>query len=616
MRAHRRDLMLIVPLSLALALFLITAQAVAADSLEGTWQHQRDSGGWKPLPGANITLRLDKGGHAVLTATAPNQNPLEVQGTWSVQGGRVTINIPDQFEIKNQPFQLQGDTVTFPSQLSEDKPGSSVWVRAKSQGIDMIFVAFNRALEEGKGGASAAQEAAKEARKQEGVEKVEVMPSGTGLVLTVNPGTPTSVKPKVHILFAAKAAPFTPPVQRKGPVSPLAADPRSHLVPQNPAGDPDAPKSRTALVVAPFHSKPYYAYKVAVFKEGDTKPRSPAEFAKSETFKELGDDPEGIAKQLHDKAEYDVTTLIDDQATPGAIFRALQSRPSVIYFATHGSPASPEDKMNAIAAGGFVGARRTDKAPGFLTPKIATQRLSEMLAEQKLPDAARAGVSTGCLERVGNFAFCFPMLWPKFFEVALGDQGVPDSFVFLDACYTAQYPVLAHSFKARAFLGYNDEMAGWATARFAKFLFGNLEHRGHSVREAWDRLLDICHGAGTIWLEDSIVSPVARGDVNLEEEVQKLQGWGIDQKPYDRVNAPVFWLMFMARWSNDINKGADTLQRCFTQYWGRNKRPGLADTFCNNGILGNHTPDQKEVEDARNLVAGKPTKPVGRFVLR
>ena len=214
------------PCSIALVVFFASAPAMAADSLEGSWQHQRDSGGWKVVSGGSATLRLDKNGQATLTATAPNQNPLEVSGTWSEQGGRITINIPGEIETNHQPYQLQGDTLTLPTQLSADKPGTSTWIRMKPQGIDLIFAAFNRAVGEGKGGATAAEEAAKEARKQEGVEKVEVATGGGGLVLTVTPSVPVAKKPRLYIIFATKAAPLIAPVQRKAPVSPLAGDPR------------------------------------------------------------------------------------------------------------------------------------------------------------------------------------------------------------------------------------------------------------------------------------------------------------------------------------------------------------------------------------------------------
>jgi len=118
-------------------------------------------------------------------------------------------------------------------------------------------------------------------------------------------------------------------------MSPLAADPRTHIDAQNPPGDPDAPKTKTALVVAPFQSKVYYAYDEGLWQEGGGGTGG-APIAKTTTFKELGDDPEGIAKGL-EKVGHNVKLLIDGQATPGEVFRALQSRPTVIYFATHGA---------------------------------------------------------------------------------------------------------------------------------------------------------------------------------------------------------------------------------------------------------------------------------------
>ena len=604
----------------ALALLLVWAPAVmiASDSLEGTWQHEKDSpSGWHVLKGGSAILTLAANGQASLSATAPNQNPLNVTGTWSQQGGRVTINIPDEVEVNNQPFQLQGDTLTLPTQLSSDDPGTSTWVRVKSEGLGLIFAAFNKAVEDGKGGAGAAEEAAQEARKQEGVEQVKVEQGGEGLELTVKPPEPVSVQPKVYIWFASKSAPRTPPVQRQAPVSPLASDPRTHIEAQNPPGDPDAPKSHTALVVAPFHSKAYLAFKQELWKEGNTKARPLSVVATEATFKSLGDDPQGVAKQLQ-KAGYDVTTLIDDQATPGPVFRALQTRPSVIYFATHGG-VDDEHHNNAIAVAGFIGASAQKGAiVGRLTGPMSVKRLNDLLASEGVPKQAAAAVTVGCLEEVNGVEFCFPYLWPDFFLTALGNQGVPDSFVFLDACHTASYPALAQTFNAKVFLGYDPTVDGWATARFTKYLFENMVHRGHSVREAWDRLKHLTEGAYVVWLEDSVLSPVAQGDVDLKVEGAKLQAYGINQQPYYRINNQVFWLMRNARWaSQDVNNGAQSLERCYNLFWKPpGKPPGIGEPFCNSGTLGNHTPTQQEVDDARHLVCGIPQQPAGRFVLR
>lgn len=620
MISHRRSSAWLFVIFVWYSCLFVAVVAHAADSLEGVWQHKTDSNGWKAKKNANITLSFAKNGKATLSATSPDQAPVSITGTWSQTGLRITLNIPNEMELRNKAFQLQGDTLTLPVQAGSDKPGTSTWVRVRAQGgIDAIFSAFNKALGEGKGGAAAAEEAAAEARKQKDVEKVEVADGGKALILTAKPAAPSPVPPKVHIIFASKSAPMQPITQRKLPISPLAADPRVHLVPQNPPGDPDVPKSKTALVISPFYSKVYYAYSPAIWKKGTSggKPQFPEISAKTSTFKELGDDPNLIVQLLKDKGGYEVTSLIDDAATPGAIYRALQSKPSVIYFGTHGSPGSAEDKANSLAAAGLVGARTMDKRPGALTITQARAELSRLLEEQNVPPAARAGAWVGCLERENDFSFCFPMLGPKFFEAALGGHGSPDGFVFIDACYSAQFTGLAETFKTKSYFGYDKDMPGWSTARFAKYMFSNLAHKGHSTREAEIRLRHLTKGAGVVWLEDSILSPpVGKGDADLTEDATHLHAWGTDLKEYDEINNATFWLMIMARMSNDINKGADSLTDCFNKYWKTpGKRPGLAAPFCQNGIIGSHTPTAEEVDTARHLVSGKPTRTGGRFVL-
>jgi hypothetical protein len=190
--------------------------------------------------------------------------------------------------------------------------------------------------------------------------------------------------------------------------------------------------------------------------------------------------------------------------------------------------------------------------------------------------------------------------------------------VFLDACHSASYPALAQTFDPKVFLGYDPTVAGWATARFTKYMFEHMVHRGYSVQEAWDRLKHMTEGAYVVYLEDSILSPVAQGDVDLKEEGAKLQAYGINQQPYYRINNQVFWLMRNARWeTQDVNKGAEALVRCYNLFWKPpGKTPGIGEPFCTSGIIGNHTPTEKEVEDARFLVSGKPAQPAGRFVLR
>jgi hypothetical protein len=601
------------------SLFIVTSifsQPVASPGspLVGTWQHQKDSGGWKANAGANITLRLEDDGQAVLLATAPKQEPLEVYGTWSGNGGKVTINIPDQFEIKSQAWQLKVDTLVLPSQLSDDKPGSSTWVRLAAQPLDVVFAVFSRSIGEGDSSTEAAEKAAAEARKAKDVESVVVQKQGVGLEITLKPAEPTGPKPKVLVIFATKPAPLvTPVVQRKMPMSPLATDPRTHLDAANPAGDPDAPAARTALVISPFHSKTYKAYSEATWVRKGTKQKLlPAASAKTSTFGELGDDPEFIATELR-KAGFEVTLLVDDQASPGPIFRALQAHPSIIYYSTHGGASG--EGTNSLASAGIIGVHSMEGRPNFLTRETALAALKALLDKEGIPEAARGGVSIGAIDPGNGFSFLFPQLWPKFFEEALG-KGTPQTFVYLDSCFSGDSPSLARALNAKAFIGSKSTVAGWASARFAKYVFKNMIHKGHSVREAWDRLRNVCHGSYVVYVEDSIASPVAKGDVDMAVECDNLVAWGLDQKPYEKVTSGTFTLMRMARWaSNDINSGADSLKRCYNLFWKTGKRPGIGEGFCTQGVT-DHTPTGPEVEDACHLVSGKPEEPAGRFVVR
>ena len=137
------------------------------------------------------------------------------------------------------------------------------------------------------------------------------------LNMTVNAPPVSGQKPRVYIWFANGRVPRTPPVQGKKPVSPLAADPRTNIDAQNPAGDPDAPSSKTALIVAPFLDQAYLAFQREVWTEGDTKPRPLTSVAQTATFREFGHDPETIASLLG-KAGYQTTVLLNTQATPAS----------------------------------------------------------------------------------------------------------------------------------------------------------------------------------------------------------------------------------------------------------------------------------------------------------
>jgi hypothetical protein len=75
----------------------------------------------------------------------------------------------------------------------------------------------------------------------------------------------------------------------------------------------------------------------------------------------------------------------------------------------------------------------------------------------------------------------------------------------------------------------------------------------------------------------------------------------------------------MNRWASKLDEGGAALERCFETYWKIKKDPKVADSFCEQGIVGGHFPDEQEVVDATMAVAGKSKfrdKPFnGRFTL-
>jgi hypothetical protein len=89
--------------------------------------------------------------------------------------------------------------------------------------------------------------------------------------------------------------------------------------------------------------------------------------------------------------------------------------------------------------------------------------------------------------------------------------------------------------------------------------------------------------------------------------------------PYTPYNSTVFWLMFMNRWASDLDNGREALERCYESYWKEQKRPGVSDSFCMQGVVGDHYPTEAEVADATLAVTGKSKyrdkAPNGRFTL-
>jgi hypothetical protein len=124
-----------------------------------------------------------------------------------------------------------------------------------------------------------------------------------------------------------------------------------------------------------------------------------------------------------------------------------------------------------------------------------------------------------------------------------------------------------------------------------------------------------------IYQEDKVFDGVI-GDTNADVEDrftrlnQVLDGWGYDGTTMTkyagngwldpaRVKAgQVWWMVFSGRWSLNADQGAQKLENCWTEFWSKGTKGGLASPGCNASNAGD-LPTLNEVAYATYLL-GSP----------
>jgi hypothetical protein len=119
-------------MSLLLALVLAGGTA-RAQGLEGTFVLVGDSDGSKPKSNAVVTLTFHGGARGSLSMAAkqPGETVTDT-GTFSTGPGRVTLKFKEmEWKASNQPYQVDGCTLTLPFKALNLKPGpgTSTWLR-------------------------------------------------------------------------------------------------------------------------------------------------------------------------------------------------------------------------------------------------------------------------------------------------------------------------------------------------------------------------------------------------------------------------------------------------------------------------------------------------------
>lgn len=585
---------------LVLALgWLVLVPGWGAAAIEGEWQFVKDTpSGGGPGKGSSIVLSVQAKGRLLLSATKPRQ-VLTTTGTYTLTGERISIELPElERSVKNGPWRLAGDLLTLPFQLLVEKPGSSQWRRVPL--VTGPIAVFYRKLDEETGGgkplpqaAAAAAEAVK--AQDPRVVGYEITDGVIWCVLDFKDGHREWVM--------LKSRPVRKPKPVKMGRGPLTADPRTHI-PARPHTAPDDPPNKTAILFMPFVHAPYYYYD----DEGGE--------GKVASLAEEGEDAKYLEERLR-KAHYEVVRLEDEAATPKALYKAITEcggNPGVLYMSSHGGATrnsaglmsgvclgKEEDWMHELASPNLQAVLKSAVPEGYFDTtghgSLDTEAVFNLTWMRSSP-----GVMLGFLAIMDGF---FSRL------VLTGKADFSKSLVYADACKTASNPALAKAFRAKAYLGHTGSAAAYVSPRLAQYLFSVLVRPTFSISEAMGLMHHVISKQTVVFFpEDERLSGLPMDEARL------LVLTGSD---LSTVNPPSFdslYLCWMARWSSGHPEaGAQALLETYDKYWSKKHFSGLASPFATAGVRGKHVPTAEEVDEARHLVSGEPTRPYGRFTL-
>lgn len=128
-----RSALLAIWLMFLISLVLASSSAFA-QSLNGSFSHITDSDGTRPKKGRSVVLTFTSTGrcHIEATDSTGGEEPLIGDGTFSAQGGRITMSVPEvDIAVNNKPYMLHGDVLTLPFKVFNEGEGVSQWARIK-----------------------------------------------------------------------------------------------------------------------------------------------------------------------------------------------------------------------------------------------------------------------------------------------------------------------------------------------------------------------------------------------------------------------------------------------------------------------------------------------------
>ncbi len=613
-----------------------------------------DSSGTVPSAGSHVVMVFEADGSVLVNAESATDQ-LGHHGTYTRQGGTVTLLFEAEDFSVDATFDLDpgAETVTMPFQVFSDEAGSSTWTRGRMSLISEVLAVAGAAAFNPANGAMTADElvemayrvaldrvasggdletdriaatglpellAARPARRPADDpgplrQPDSSQPTITGVTKTAN-GIRISYAdgPTIDVpLFNWAADPLDPAPITMGP---LMADPRAQINVETAVSGKDDPVNKTALFISPFDTGRYYGN---IF----------ARWAPPEWELETGQQPPSKGfdwdenTRILDKHGYKVDSLMDEEATPLAIIKALgattRRAPGLVMINSHGSP------QGWMATGVDLGHDGPDARARFQSVgrELAAAGFGDLLTFDGGTPASPKTLGLMTLHREGAegvfdyFVSITPSFWAWLSDAAHVDFS--HSLVYAASCWSDDQPDNRLAVKARAFLGITALANPALVGAMGNYLVAHLARRTHSAEEAYYNLFRIVATRQAIYREDvGLQKAIPQALSKQHAWLTYFRGWGWNGSELvaydingwlDRVMNPgsVWYLLFAGRWSKDAFDGGLMLVRCWNDYWVNGDPGGLKDPVCKQAHPGDVT--KNEVAYATYLLTGNQMLP-------
>jgi hypothetical protein len=645
------------------------------ESISGVYVWVKDSGGGAPKPKAVVALDFAAAGQVTAIASQPDERWTS-EGTYALKNGRLDLDLPELgWKAQAAPFKLDKAGLTLPFQVLTDKAGTSSWRQARPSRLPGLraLAAFDEAIGEGLRGEAARDRVMDILRREYGAPTAgdpAAEPPGPGpraarstdgpiikvdkdyrnLFLSYDDGGPHET---IMLQSFLRDEPERKPIPLK--IHPIGADPRTQRR-DKPVNSEDNPKKLVAWLLNPNWTSSFYSYNGPVFDAGGAE-RTIKVKGRTDSSKNYGIDPISHQKVL-EWAGYMVKTARDGDVTLKRIVEALRDEPGALILSGHGtlsdrglrkSLAVPRDIpvfMTGVILYDYwesFDKEREKEIPVFRDEM--RRRMDEQVEAVKeyFPDLPEPGNE----RRYEILDHYFRNLWmplskstgqvwlgftSDFLALVRAHDGLDfsRSLVFLSSCDSATNAEGAMALRPKVYFGYSGTEYIRGATRIEKYLVAALARPTVSAREAYTRAFIVL--GNKVWFhpEDQHLANLVLAGPNgilafkaygneTALPVKKDLDESLSLALYTPYNSVTFWLMFLNRWATDLGEGRAALERCFDTFWKEKKRPSVGEIYCQQGVVGNHDPEEQEVADATLAVTGKSKyrdKPFnGRFTL-